>query len=223
MYIFTKIEDAKAPTKKSELKLIKPKNLLNLKLYFVSEKPKLHTLKPRIPESIIQDIENDTIKRVCFAPSIEQCLQAINAEKGKEYTVYVPVKNLMYYEVYKCNTVEVPYSNLTDEYWVLNDIEVQPLYKIKINKILDTKTFKYDNAINYKILEVYDIKKSNLLEDFAKLKEVKFVKADQNDLDMWIEFKDYKEARKFSTMCQRELNESLISWIDNRVYYSKVV
>jgi len=222
MYSFVRLKDNNTDTTKDNLKLLKPKDLLNLKLYFVSEKSNLNKLNPRIPQSIVEDVENNNIKRVCFAPSIVQCLQAINAEKSKEYYVYVPKKNLINYKIWKCQTKDVPYADLTDEYWCLDSIEVEPLYKIKVTQILPTNTFKYDEVYNYKILEVYVIEPSNILADFAKLKEVKYVKEDQNDLNLWLEFKDYKEARKFATMCKRELNEHCVEWINNIVYYTKI-
>lgn len=216
MYEFTRITDSG-----KELKLIKKKNLINLKLYHVSENKKITKLTPRVPknERTETGLENDTTKRICFAPSIEQCLQAINVEKGKEYCVYVPKKNLMYYNIYKCSDQEVPDASLTDEYWCLNPIDVEPLYIIKIGAEIETNSNKYSSVINYKIIKTFDITPSNILEDLAKLKEVKFVKADQNDLNVWLEFKDYKEARKFATICKRELNEALVVWKDNIVYY----
>ena len=216
MYEFIKIIDSK-----EELKLIKPKHLINLKLYHVSESKKITRLNPRVPKNERTEIgvENSTTKRICLAPSIEQCLQAINVEKGKEYCVYVPKKNLMYYNIYKCSDKEVPDSNITDEYWCLGPMEVEPLYLIKIGAEIETNSNKYSNAINYKIIKTFDITPSNILEDLAKLKEVKYVKADQNDLNVWLEFKDYKEARKFATICKRELNEALVVWKDKIVYY----
>ena len=98
-------------------------------------------------------------------------------------------------------------------------MEVEPLYLIKIGAEIETNSNKYSNAINYKIIKTFDITPSNILEDLAKLKEVKYVKADQNDLNVWLEFKDYKEARKFATICKRELNEALVVWKDKIVYY----
>ena len=152
MYEFIKIGDSN--TKKKDLKLVKPKNLLNLKLYFVSEKKNFTRLSPRIPknERVELQIENDNIPRVCFAPSIEQCLQAIDVEKGKEYYVYVPKGNLFKYDIFKCTPKEVPDSNLTDEYWCLDPIEIQKLYKIKIGKEIETNSFKYASIINYKVM-----------------------------------------------------------------------
>lgn len=220
MYEFIKIEDSN--TKRKDLKLVKPKNLLNLKLYFVSEKKNFTKLSPRIPknERVELQIENDNIPRVCFAPSIEQCLQAIDVEKGKEYYVYVPKGNLFKYDIFKCTPKEVPDSNLTDEYWCLDPIEIQKLYKIKIGKEIETNSFKYASIINYKVIESYDINNANVLQEFAEFKGVKYKKADHNDISMWLEFADYKEARKFATMCKRELSEALILWKDERVYYN---
>jgi len=223
MYEFIRIEDDKP--KKKDLKLVKAKNLLHLKLYFVSEKKSFTKLSPRIPknERVDLQIENDNIPRVCFAPSIEQCLQAINAEKGKEYYVYVPKGNLFKHDIFKCTLKEVPDSNLTDEYWCLDPIEIQVLYKIKIGKEVETNSFKYSSIINYKVIESYDIDNANVLQEFADFKGVKYKKADHNDISMWIEFSDYKEARKFATMCKRELSEALILWKDERVYYNPTI
>lgn len=220
LYEFIRIDDS--DTKKKDLKLIKAKDLLNLKLYFVSEKKDFKKLDPRIPknERTETGIENNNIPRVCFAPSIEQCLQAIHPEKGQEYYVYVPKGALFKHKITKCLMKEVPDANLTDEYWCLDSIEIQPLYKIKIGSTVETNSFKYDDLINYKVLESYKIENVNILKEFADFKGVKYKSVEHNDISMWLEFKDYKEARKFSTMCKRELSPDLVEWIDTKVYYS---
>ena len=147
IYEFIKIEDS--DTKKSDLKLVKPKDLLNLKLYFVSERKDFEKLSPRIPKNdlTMNDFENNNIPRVCFAPSIQQCLQAISysieASDTKEYYVYVPKDNLFKHKIYKCVPKDVPDANLTDEYWCLDAIKIQPLYIIKIGKLIQTASFKY--------------------------------------------------------------------------------
>lgn len=222
LYEFIKVNDS--DTKKKDLKLVKPKILLSLKLYFVSEDGKLNKLKPRIPNNALtnNDIENNNIPRICFAPSIQQCLQGINAESSSEYYVYVPKGNLFKHKIYKCTPKEVPDSNLTDEYWCLDDIEIEVLYKIKTGKIIPSKSFKYADVINYKILESYQPENINILKEFADYKEVKYKSANHNDISMWLEFKDYKEARKFATMCKNELSEAFIIWVDNKVYYEPI-
>lgn len=224
IYEFIKIEDS--DTKKSDLKLVKPKDLLNLKLYFVSERSDFEKLNPRVPKNILteNDIENNNIPRVCFAPSIQQCLQAISSSieinNTKEYYVYVPKDNLFKHKIYKCVPKDVPDANLTDEYWCLDSIKIQPLYKIKIGKLVQTSSFKYSDVYNYKILEAYETVNTNVLKEFADYKEVKYIKAESNDISMWLEFKDYKEARKFFTMCKNELSAPYVIWVDNKVYYT---
>ena len=222
IYEFIKIDDSN--TKKKDLKLVKPKELLNLKLYFVSANKNFTKLKPRVPQNNLTelDIENNNIPRICFAPSIQQCIQAIYTEKGKEYYVYVPKGNLFKHKIYKCTAKEVPDSNLTDEYWCLDEIEIQPLFKIKIGNDVATRTFKYQDITNYKVLEAYQIDNSNTLKEFADYKGVKYKKAEQNDISMWLEFKDYKEARKFFTMCRNELSELGIIWVDEKVYFDPI-
>ena len=220
IYEFLKLEDSN--TKKKDLKLLKAKDLLTLKIYFVSEKKNFTKLEPRIPQNNLteEDIENNNIPRVCFAPSIAQCLQAIRVEKGKEYYVYVPKGNLFKHKIYKCTPKEVPDSHITDEYWCLDPIEIQVLYKIKVGDTLPTSNFKYSDIVNYKVVEVYELEKANILEEFADFKGVKYKKSEKNDISLWLEFKDYKEARKFYTMCKNELVEDLVIWMDNKVYYN---
>ena len=118
------------------------------KLYFISEKDIDNTtLKPRIPDNYFtkNGYENSSIKRVCFAPSINKCLTALSQNcSNKEYFVYEPMGE---FEVYKPSTKDVPDCKITGEMWIVEPVKIK-----KIGKILctgddgkDGMKFKYGN------------------------------------------------------------------------------
>ena len=133
------------------------------KLYFISEKDINNSiLKPRIPDNFFtkNGFENTSIKRVCFAPSIDKCLMALSQKcTGEELYVYVPDGD---YNFYRPTVKEVPDSKITGELWIIEPVQIK-----KIGKILctgddgkDGMKFKYGNnneaelyGWNYKWIE----------------------------------------------------------------------
>lgn len=118
--------------------------------YFVTQSEKFGNsmiLEPRIPISIDVDLnENNTIPRICVAPSIKQCLDAIqpNIYKLNNINIYIckineEDENLVYHPTVK----EVPDVLDTEEVWLL-----KPTYFEKIRSI------KYD--INDEIDDLYN-------------------------------------------------------------------
>lgn len=214
-YDFIKIE-----TPKKELKLLENKDLFNLKLYFVSKEKDLKILKPRIPKTAnTEEYENCNIKRVCFAPSISQCLQAIKSEYKIMY-VYVPKGSLANHKIHKCNMYDVIDSDLTDEYWCLDDIEVELLFQIQINGTLNSNLYKYSSPINYEITKTFKNEiEDNLLEDFALCNEIKFIAKGNNDFHHWLKFETPLKAKKFYNKCCEELNPNCLELVEDIVYY----
>lgn len=122
--------------------------------YFVSEKKfeDMH-LTPRVPNNYMtkHGFEDSETPRVSFAPTIEQCLAGLSQNlDDKTFYVYEPV-DISKCEVYKPNNKAVPDSDITNELWVTNPVDIRPVKKIKItgNKGEDGKEYSYgqDKAI----------------------------------------------------------------------------
>jgi hypothetical protein len=101
------------------------KNLKKLKnykgnIFFISEKKidKNTTLQPRVPDNYMtkNGYEDSTIKRISFAPSVDQCLMGMSYNcSNKLFYVYKPQNTT---NVYKPNTKLVPDSDITGELWI---------------------------------------------------------------------------------------------------------
>lgn len=139
-------------------------NFSELKLYHVSE-VELNDLKPRVPNNFLtkNDFEDNTTKRVCFCPSIDQCLMAMSSNlKNKILHVYsIKTKDYISPKI-----DDVPDVKLTDEKWVLRTVKKSELnYEFDI-KIIGAKSdtpyeYTYGNnkkanlyKWNYKVLTI---------------------------------------------------------------------
>ncbi len=202
---------------KKKLKLLKNKEIFGLKLYFISDKDNLRKLTPEVDK-----YSPNRTKRIPLYPSIQQCLQACHENTvDKEFCyIYVPKRTLLNHKIYRCAVGDEGKAYITNEYWCLDDLEVELLYKIKVGKDFFVPDFKYSSVFNYKITDVYEIDPDNILEELAILTETKYVKSEKNDIAYWLEFKNYKEARHFFKMCQKNLNVNQVMWVDKCVYYN---
>lgn len=130
-----------------------------MSIFHVSENPKLKILKPRIPNNILtnEGYEDNTIPRVCFSKSIDQCLMAtgklleekiLYVYEPKEYSVLNILEN---YELIKNNLV--PDAKYTGELWVLNEVKIKLLGEIKIVECKDWTQYMviYNNENNYRL------------------------------------------------------------------------
>ena len=99
------------------------------KYYFLSENDMNEkVLQPRIPNNYMtkNGYEDNKTKRVCFAPSINQCLMGLSMNlKDKEFYVHIPdpeidIKKLLY----KPSIKEVPDSKITGEVWIKVPIKI---------------------------------------------------------------------------------------------------
>ena len=125
----------------NELKIKEAKgNTSDPVFYHVSLNDDLQTLVPRIPSSSMFG-ENISIPRVCVSPDIEKCIQAIPASRisaGTIIYVYKP-KMINGTRYYKPSKREVPDRNLTDEYWILDDVVVKLDHAIIVKSVKDKK------------------------------------------------------------------------------------
>lgn len=91
------------------------------------------TLKPKIPNNFMtrNGYEDDKTARVCMAPSIDQALTAISSNlTNHELYVHVPIKSGL--KIKHPSTDEVPDVNVTGEIWVMEDVTLVCIGKIKV-------------------------------------------------------------------------------------------
>lgn len=143
-------------TKEDKKRVIKESanSSYRMNIYFLSSSDSIKTLNPRVPSNFFtkNGYEDDKTKRVCFAPSIDQCLMALSQDlTGKEFYVYNPARK---YNTYKPSTKEVPDSKITGEIWIKEPVELVCIGKIKVikDKGLPGHKFTYGNNTT----ELYD-------------------------------------------------------------------
>ncbi len=121
-----------------------------MKLYHLSFS-NLHgkTLQPRIPENFLtrNGYEDNKTKRVCFASSIDNALIAFSmALEGKELFVHIPKSKPT--KIKKPSINEVPDSKITGEIWVMEDVELECVGKIKVTEWNGKEyTYKYGDNV----------------------------------------------------------------------------
>ena len=126
------------------------KRLLNYDgpAYFISEtKLEDTSLIPRIPKNFFTEngYEEAETPRVCFAPSVDECLAALSKNiEGKTFYIYSPV-DISKCEISKPDNIAVPDSDITNELWCTNAVDVQQVGKIKVtgNRGEEGMKFKY--------------------------------------------------------------------------------
>lgn len=101
--------------------------------------------------------------RVCFANSIEGCLNAIIGAKdrmslaGKQLHVYIPEKPINKYK-YKTNKEikrdgDIFDANITNEMWILEPVKVKYVGSIVVDKVLTEKKTKFANNKNRTLIK----------------------------------------------------------------------
>lgn len=102
-----------------------------MKLYHISRDPNLKTMTPRVPRNYYTKVgwENGSVGRVCFAPSISNCLSAIPVTTGELLYVYVAVSPNPA-KIYKPSKKEVIDAEYTNEIWYLGTINVKKIATI---------------------------------------------------------------------------------------------
>lgn len=99
-------------------------------LYHLSEHCGLTKLTPKIPECAVYGYENTSIKRVCFSDFIEGCLSALQ-DLPKEYYVYVPKNEIKEDDLHYPTADEVIDAKCTHEVWILTEIDVKCIGKVR--------------------------------------------------------------------------------------------
>ena len=89
-------------------------------------------LTPRVPNTILDGFEDNSIKRICFSSSIRGCVKAINCFNApKEYFVHIIDTEKTKAFFCKPTKVQVPDCEETREHWCLSPIKVKCVGVIK--------------------------------------------------------------------------------------------
>lgn len=146
------------------------------------------TFIPRIPDKIYNG-ENNTIKRICFSTSMENCMKALYVplfKKGTKFMLFETKingrdKNLIHpKELFNKDYVKDAIAN--DEYWYLKPITLTgELYMVQ--------SIDYEPCMEWKAITVDDIKSilKNLSLDDDDLKNVVNMKFNKSE-DYYNEF-----------------------------------
>ena len=122
---------------------------------FHLSKIKLHNLVlvPQVPNNFLVNhgYEDSVTKRVSFAPSIDDCLKAMssNLTNTTLYVYAAPIGT----KFIKPSTQQVPDVKITNERWVLEEVQIG---LVAVIKVLDAKNepFKYTYG-GTKMAELY--------------------------------------------------------------------
>lgn len=148
------------------------------RLYHLSAK-NLHgiTLEPRIPVNFFtrNGFEDSKTPRVCFTPTIDQCLLAMSQNlEGQYLYVHVPEDSPV---VYKPSIKQVPDSKVTGELWVKKPVKIKCIGKILVkgDAMKEGLPFTYGDQV----AELYEwdwkwvVKKTGLFESSIDEKVLK--------------------------------------------------
>ena len=107
--------------------------LKKMKLYHISPNPDLKEMFPRVPDSRLS-YENAATKRVCFAPSIANCISAIPPKRahGIMY-VYIPVITDDT-TGYRPSKTQVSDIDKTNEIWLCTDVKLKKIGTIDLGE-----------------------------------------------------------------------------------------
>ena len=116
--------------------------------YHLSKQDNLTQLEPDIPDNFMtkNGYEDNTTKRISFAPSINQCLMGLSRNlSGEEFFVYIlrdVDKNKLQYP----DKNKIPDVGITSEAWVTVSVRVQKFGKIRVlNAGTEKHEYKYGN------------------------------------------------------------------------------
>ena len=117
-----------APAKKMD-----EEEVANMELYFISDKYMDGVkLEPRVPDTELtrNGYEDNTTPRTPFCTTIEGCLAALGDNvSGKQFYVYQPEEEEL--EVWEPNERACPDAKVTGEKWVLSQVQLKCIGKIK--------------------------------------------------------------------------------------------
>lgn len=125
------------------MRVVRKSNLVK-NLFYISPLDNLENevLYPKVPVNFLtkNKFEDWQTKRICFYPTIDQCLSALTQQnlKGMKLTVYTP-KGIFYENLIKPSITSVPTSQITDEYWYTTPVILKKLMDIKIIGEIDPR------------------------------------------------------------------------------------
>lgn len=97
-------------------------------------------LIPRIPKNnyfINSGLEDNTIERICFCESINECVLAKGMKKGAIFNVfYIDIDEK---DIYRPTKDEVCDVELSNEIWVMKPVKVKYYGKFKAENYLETR------------------------------------------------------------------------------------
>lgn len=129
-----------------------------MKLYHVTfdlEEPEIKVFRPRVPDSAGEG-EDTYIPRICLAPSIEKCIQALpsgsrrmsKGEKIRIYEVNINIDDsnlispdILFFKGY------VPDALETEEYWYLKNLKM-------VSTVKEISSFDYDFELAFSCIRV---------------------------------------------------------------------
>lgn len=129
-----------APAKKLE-----DEEVQNMELYFLSDKYMDGVkLEPRVPDNELtrNGYEDNTTPRTPFCTTIEGCLASFGKNvSGKQFYVYQPEEEEL--EVWEPNERACPDAKVTGEKWVLKQVQLKCIGKIKCLSTEENTTSVY--------------------------------------------------------------------------------
>lgn len=109
------------------------KDLLKMELYHISPNHDLKSMEPRVPSSKLS-YENAVTKRICFAPTLAQCVNAIPpSRRSGVMSVYVPIITPDT-TGFKPSKTQVSDVGITGEIWLTTDVKLKKIGIINLDK-----------------------------------------------------------------------------------------
>ena len=102
-------------------------------LFHLSVNYGLEYLTPQIPECAVLAYEDTNTPRICFSDSIEGCLSALQ-DIPRIYYVYIIDEHIDDDEIYHPSVKEVADAKINNEVWILREVKVKCIGKIKSNE-----------------------------------------------------------------------------------------
>lgn len=87
--------------------------------------------KPRVPHTVVHDLEDETHKRVCFSTTISGAYRGIQFNEGEWAELYVHIPKRKNIKFKRITTNEVFDCKFTNEVWVQRNVKMKCIGKIK--------------------------------------------------------------------------------------------
>lgn len=118
--------------------------MYHVSVYYLGKKV---TLTPRVPSTVMPNEDNET-PRVCFAPSVEQCLLGIHGVATIDKTYTNKVGWFLYHtdEILEPAGSRVPDYHRSKEHWSLTSIEVKFVGVVCLDKKTNKLSIDYSRG-----------------------------------------------------------------------------